>query len=73
MAIRRDIYAVKSRQSRSEPWCFVFMTKDVEQAKNKLSVERVEVTRLGYNGQAELVHPSQNIVNYYVAAGNVLS
>ena len=69
---RKDLFAVKSRQNRSDPWCYVFITKDRFQAGNRLAFERQSVTRLGFMGEAKLVHPAQHIVNVYVAAGNVL-
>lgn len=70
--IRRDIFAVKELDpSLSPDWCFVRMTKDRAQA-NRYANDILRNHSLGIRRQAKIVHPTQFVVNAFVAAGNII-
>jgi hypothetical protein len=67
--IRTDIYSVKANMRDGVGESHVFMTKNVELARQRQR-DIVCDHSLGFNRTARIVHPRQWVVEAYVAVGN---
>lgn len=67
--IRTDLYAVKSWDGFSQSWTYTLVTSQFQLAKNEKKSILMDKS-LGLTKRAKIVHPSQNVVNAYVIAGN---
>lgn len=76
--IRRDLYAVKADErdgladaTQGPAWCYVFISVSPKAAMDKVAEIRNNRS-LGINRLAEVVHPSQDVVDAFLAVGNTI-
>lgn len=65
--VRRDLFSVQERGNGFQHWCHTHICRSLLTAKR---LKKGCVPLLGFTHEVRIVHPTQVVVDAYVAAGN---